>query len=108
MQRAHLQCVPGRASRAVGAAQWLLCLFSVMIFSRCVGAQELKVPSLGSPVPKQVVTAQTRAQRCLTDVNRHDPCASVRIRGLLFTIAWDEQTNVVTYLFTADHRLVTD
>jgi hypothetical protein len=79
-----------------------------MIFSRCVGAQELKVPSLGSPVPKQVVTAQTRAQRCLTDVNRHDPCASVRIRGLLFTVAWDEQTNVVTYLFTADHRLVTD
>ena len=27
---------------------------------------------------------------------------------MLFTVAWDERTKVVTYLFTTDHRIVTD
>ena len=107
MRGVHLQFVPTRASRAA-AAPWLLSIFSIVVLAGRVGAQEPKVPSLGSPVPKQVITARTRGQRCLTDVNHHDPCASVRIGGVLFTVAWDERTKVVTYLFTTDHRIVTD
>ncbi len=87
---------------------WLFSLIAVLMLAGRVDAQDAKLPSLGSPVPKQVITARTRGQQCLTDVNHHDPCASVRIRGVLFTVAWDEQTKVVTYLFTADHHLVTD
>ena len=103
----NLQFVPLKASR-VASAPWLLSIFSIMVLAGQVGAQEPKVPSLGSPVPKQVIAARSRGQRCLTDIDHHDPCASVRIRRVLFTVAWDEQTKVVTYLFIADHRLVTD
>jgi hypothetical protein len=99
-------CVPAGARRA--AALWLFSILALLLLADRVDAQDAKVPSLDSPVPKQVITARTPGQHCLTDVNHHDPCASVRIRGVLFTVAWDEQTKVVTYLFTADHRLVTD
>ena len=107
MRGAPLQFVFTKASRAA-AVPWLLYICSVVVLASRVGAQEPKVPSLGSPVPRQVITARTRGQRCLTDVNHHDPCASVRLGRVLFTVAWDDQTKVVTYLFTADHRLVTD
>jgi len=98
--------VPAGSRRA--AALWLFSIVAILLLAGRVEGQDAKVPSLGSPVPKQVTTARTPSQQCLTDVNHHDPCASLRIRGVLFTVAWDEQTKVVTYLFTADHRLVTD
>jgi hypothetical protein len=104
--RIELMCVPAGAGRV--AALWLFSIVAILLLAGRVDAQDPKVPSLGSPVPKQVITARTRGRQCLTDVNHHDPCASVRIRGVLFTVGWDEQTKVVTYLFTADHRLVTD
>jgi hypothetical protein len=106
MRGLHFQFVPARARRA--AALWLFCIFPVLLVAGRVDAQETKTPSLGSPVPQQVISARTRGQHCLTDANHLDPCASVTIRGVLFTVAWDEKTKVVTYLFTADHRLVTD
>ena len=84
----------------------LFCLLAVGIFDGHTAAQVPKVPSLGSQVPKQVL--KTRATQCLTDVKHHDPCASVKIHGILFTVAWDRDTNAVTYLSTSDHRLVTD
>jgi hypothetical protein len=104
MRGVHFQFVPTKPA----APLWLLSMSALLLLAGRVGAQETKIPSLGSSVPKQVITARTRGQHCLTDVNHHDPCASVKIRGVLFTVAWDEQTKVVTYLFTADHRLVTD
>lgn len=102
----HFQFVPETARRA--AALWLFSMFAVLLVAGRVLAQQTRVPSLGSPVPQQVISARTRGQHCLTDVNHNDPCASVTIRGVLFTVAWDEQTKMVTYLVTADHRLVTD
>jgi hypothetical protein len=55
-----------------------------------------------------VLKARTRSRLCPTDINHHDPCASVEIDLMLFTIAWDAQTKAITYLFTDDRLLVTD
>jgi hypothetical protein len=55
-----------------------------------------------------VLKASSDDKQCLTDINHRDPCASVRIERMLFTIAWDTQTKAITYLFTEDPRLVTD
>src|SRR5215831_12231514 len=78
----------------------LFCLLAVSIFDGHTAAQVPKVPSLGSQVPKQVLKA--RATQCLTDVQHHDPCALVKIHGILFTVAWDRETNAVTYISTSD------
>jgi hypothetical protein len=66
------------------------------------------VPLLGSHVPEQVIRARAGDQQCLVDLDRHDPCASVKIKGILFTIAWDAETRAISYLFTDDHHFVTD
>ena len=60
------------------------------------------MPKLGARVPPQVLRARTPSQQCLTDINHNDPCASVRIEQMLFTIAWDAHTKEMTYLFTSD------
>lgn len=86
----------------------LLSVFSIIILVSGAGAQQPKVPSLGSPVPKQVMIARRAGQECLTDIKHHDPCASVEIRGMLFTIAWERQTKAITYIFTDDPRVITD
>lgn len=52
--------------------------------------------------------ARTGDHECRTDVNHHDPCASIKIKNVLFTIAWDADTKAVTYLFTEDHRFIGD
>jgi hypothetical protein len=80
----------------------------VVLFALQAGAQETHVPDLGSQAPSYVLKAQTRSQQCLTDISHHDPCASVRIDKKRFTIAWDAQTKAITYIFTADRRLLTD
>jgi hypothetical protein len=71
-------------------------------------AQQGKMPKLGSQVPPMVLRARVHAHQCLTDVNHNDPCAEVRIQGMLFTIAWDARTKKITYLFTSDRRFITD
>jgi hypothetical protein len=71
-------------------------------------AQMTDVPRLGARVPEKVVVARTHVQECLTDINHHDPCASIKISNVLFTIAWDADTKAVSYLFTEDHHFRTD
>ena len=107
MNRVHFRFCSPRASTGVGT-QWLLLLLAVSLVGGRAAEQVPKVPSLGSRVTKQVLMARAGDQRCLTDVNHRDPCASVKIGGILFTVAWDEQTKAITYLFSDDHRLVTD
>jgi len=85
-----------------------LCLFVLVLCAPQTEAQERYVPKLGSQVPSYVWKARTRSEQCPTEVNRHDPCTSVMIDDKLFTIAWDKQTKAITYLFTDDHRIVTD
>jgi hypothetical protein len=83
-------------------------LFAVAVLCSQASARMPVVPTLGSRVPQNVVVARTHAQECLTDINHHDPCASIKISNVLFTIAWDADTKAVSYLFTEDHHFRTD
>jgi hypothetical protein len=89
-----------------------VCLsLSIFIFALCVArgeAEDRHMPKLGSQAPAYVMTARSHPRQCLTNINHRDPCASVTIEGMLFTIAWDAQTKTITYLFTEDRLLVTD
>jgi hypothetical protein len=70
----------------------LLCFFALVLAMGQARAQETHVPDLGGQVPVYVLKARTRAQECLTDRARHDPCASVKIHGKWFKIAWDSRS----------------
>ena len=83
-------------------------LFALALCAAQAEAQLTKMPKLGAQVPPQVLRARTHFQQCLTDISHNDPCASVRIDKMLFTIAWDTRTKEITYLFTSDHRFLTD
>lgn len=107
MMRAHLRLRSATPSESF-RAQSLLCIFAIAIFSGHARAQLLSVPALGSQVPRQVLVARTGTQDCLTDVNHRDPCASVQIKNVRFLIAWDADSKAISYLFTEDHRFVTD
>jgi len=85
-----------------------LLLFALALCAPQAETQETKLANLGAQVPPQVLRARIHSQQCLTDINHNDPCASVRIQGMLFTIAWDTHTKKITYLFTSDHRFRTD
>ena len=85
-----------------------LLLFALALCAPQAETQETKLPNLGVEVPPQVLRARIHSQQCLTDINHNDPCASVRIERMLFTIAWDTHTKEITYLFTSDHRFLTD
>jgi len=85
-----------------------LLLFALALRAPQPETQETKLPNLGAQVPPQVLRARIHSQQCLTDINHSDPCASVRIERMLFTIAWDVHTKEITYLFTSDHRFLTD
>lgn len=66
------------------------------------------LPALGAPVPQFVITHRTTDQTCTTNPPRREPCATIRLQGVSFTVAWDERTNLVTYLFSDDQKLVMD
>ena len=67
------------------------------------------LPKIGEPVPLVVRGAAAHPpQTCASNPPRRDPCATVRIRGISFTVAWDEKTELVTYLFTNDVHFITD
>jgi hypothetical protein len=83
-------------------------LFALALCAPQAEAQEMKVPTLGSRVPEQVIVARTGAQECPTDVDHRDPCASIKIESVVFTIAWDADSKLISYLFTEDHHFVTD
>lgn len=86
----------------------LLLLFALALCAPQAETQETKLPNLGAKVPPKVLRARIHSQQCLTDINHNDPCASVRIERMLFTIGWDIHTKEITYLFTSDHRFLTD
>ena len=47
-------------------------------------------------------------KRCETGTERQDPCATIDLRGRRVTVEWDQQTKVITYVFTDDRRLFGD
>ena len=75
---------------------------------RQIAAQSVTLPKLDSEVAPYIEKSRLNSQRCLTDINRHDPCASRKVGNTLFTIAWDARTKAITYLFTSDRHLITD
>lgn len=98
----------GLTGRLDTKTRGLFCLLLLVLFQPWAKAQDNLVPALGSPVPSRVLPARLPRQQCLTDLNHHDPCASVKIKGVHFTIAWSSQTKAITYVFTDDSRFVTD
>jgi hypothetical protein len=73
-----------------------------------VGPSKLSMPQIGAKVSPDVMNARNRSQVCRVDTNRNDPCALVKIRGALITVAWNQRSKTVTYLFTEDTSFVTD
>lgn len=70
-------------------------------------AQVHTLPTLGTPVP-DFVTAEKHTKECATGPGHKDPCAELEIDKIKYIVAWDAQTKAVTWLFTDDHRLITD
>jgi hypothetical protein len=70
-------------------------------------AQVRSLPALGKPVP-DFVTAEKHTRECSTGPGHKDPCAEIEIDKVKYTVAWDSQTRAVTWLFTEDHRIITD
>jgi hypothetical protein len=70
-------------------------------------AQTPTLPLLGATVP-DFVTAEKHVKECATGPGHKDPCAEIEIDKVRYTVGWDAQTKAVTYLFTEDHRIVTD
>ena len=81
---------------------------SFVVLLLCVGGQAQEVPLIGAKVPEDVLGASSGIPQCETGTSQHDPCATVNILGHRVTIAWDQQTKAVTYLFTDDPRLIGD
>ena len=80
----------------------------LLLFALPARAQLKTVPQLGTPVPAQLITTDRKEKRCRTSDDHYDPCSEIAIGEVRYTIAWDEQSKAVTYLFTDDHRVVTD
>jgi len=70
-------------------------------------AQLASLPQIGSAIPPALVAAQ-KTKPCRTSNDHADPCADVQIGDVRYTIAWDEQSKAVTYLFTDDRHVITD
>lgn len=71
-------------------------------------AQLTSLPALGAPAPSYIFTAEKHSKECETGPGHKDPCAQIEFDKARFTVAWDAQTKVITYLFTNDPRVVTD
>jgi hypothetical protein len=83
-------------------------VFVAATFGSQAAGQVVSLPMLGSRVSEQVIAARNGDKECLTDIDHLDPCASIKVKDVLFTIAWDADTKTVSYLFTEDHHFVTD
>jgi hypothetical protein len=71
-------------------------------------AQISTLPQLGAPMPSALTVADKHEKRCRTSDSHEDPCTEVEIGKVRYTIAWDDQTKAITYLFTDDPHVVTD
>jgi len=107
MKRTHARNSAKEARRPTELRIWLI-FVALILFSAQGEAQERDLPTLGSEVPRQVFRSRTHSKQCLTDINHQDPCTSVTIKKMLFTIAWDIDTRAITYVFTDDRRFLTD
>ena len=80
----------------------------VLLLSAPPAHAQLKSPlRLGAPIPASLDNADKHEKRCHTSDTQVDPCTEVKIGSIRCTIAWDEQTKAITYLFTDDRSLVT-
>jgi hypothetical protein len=70
-------------------------------------AQTRSLPEIGAPVP-DFVTTEKHAKECATGPGHKDPCVEIEIDKVRYTVGWDAQSKAVTWLFTDDHRIVTD
>ena len=70
-------------------------------------AQLKSLPQLGSALPPALAVPE-KPKFCHTGSDHIDPCADVEIGDVRYSVAWDEQTKAVTWLFTDDHHVVTD
>jgi hypothetical protein len=62
------------------------------------------LPALGTPVPTSLLR---HVKHCRTHGDQRDPCTEIQVDHVKYTVAWNDQTKAVTYLFTNDRRLVT-
>lgn len=85
-----------------------LLVFPLLLTAAPAGAQINALPKLGAPVPATWMTTDKKEKRCRTDASHEDPCMEVAIADIHYTVAWDADTKVITYLFTDDHHVVTD
>jgi hypothetical protein len=83
-------------------------LISFVVLLLCTRAQAQEFPVIGAKVPAHVVGTSSGIRQCETETAQHDPCATVNIRGHRVTVAWEQQTKAVTYLFTDDRHLIGD
>lgn len=72
------------------------------------GAHAQEIPVIGAKVPVYVMRLNSGTTQCKNGTTHHDSCATANIRGHRVTVAWNQQTKVVTYLFTDDRLLVGD
>jgi len=79
--------------------------FLVFVFA---GARAQEFPVIGTKVPEYVMRQSGGTTHCQNGTAHSEPCTTVNIRGYRVTIAWDEETEAVTYLFTDDMRLIGD
>lgn len=103
----HPRSEATKVKRLIGVCSFLG-TSALVVASLHAGAQERRMPDLGSPVPGYVLRARSHSDECITDINHRDPRAQVKVDEKLFTIAWDVRTKAVAYIFTDDRRLVTD
>jgi hypothetical protein len=85
---------------------------SMLLFAALVGlcatSSAHDVPALGSKLPGFVLRASNGSRECETGAAHREPCTTVLVKGHPLTIAWDEQTKEITYLFTDDPKLAGD
>jgi hypothetical protein len=84
-----------------------LSLCALLLPGHPARAQARSLPALGATVP-DFVTGEKHSRECATGPGHKDPCAEVAIDNVKYTVAWDAQSKAVTWIFTDDHRIVTD
>ena len=84
----------------------LLTISALLLWRSLHGAgQVVRLPKLGDSVPAPVERRHISGKTCDTGDGHDDPCATIHIRRTrtgtdTFTIAWDQQTERVTYLYS--------
>jgi hypothetical protein len=94
--------------RSLVSTLFALPVCALLLSASPANAQITTLPQLGSPLPTSLNVADKHEKRCRTGDGHVDPCTEVQIGSIRYTIAWDDQTKTITYLFTDDRHIVTD